>query len=63
MVAATLAAAVTVATTCPLAAVSAADREATGNKIVQRERVTSCLGAPVAQILDMRRAPAHRTRR
>ena len=30
---------------------------------LQRGRVTSCLGAPVAQVLDMRRAPAHRTRR
>ena len=40
MVPAALAAAVTVATTSPLAAVSAADREATGNKIAQRgERV------------------------
>ena len=63
MVAAAPAAAVTVATTCPLAAVSAADREATGNKIAQRGRVTSCLGAPGAQALDMRRVPAHRTRR
>ena len=63
MVAATLAAAVTVATTRPLAAVSATDREATGNKIAQRGRATSCLGAPGAQALDMRRFPAHRTRR
>ena len=61
--AAALAAAVTVATTRPLAAVSAADREATGNKIAQRGRATSCLGAPGAQALDMRRVPAHRTRR
>ena len=35
MVSAALAAAATVATTSPLAAVSAADREATGNKIEQ----------------------------
>ena len=63
MVAAALAPAVTVATTRPLAAVSAADREATGNKIAQRGRATSCLGAPGPQALDMRRVPAHRTRR
>ena len=63
MVPAASAAAVTVATTSPLAAVSAADREATGNEIAQRGRVTSCLGAPGAQALYMRRAPAHRTRR
>ena len=63
MVAAAPAAAVTVATICPLAAVSAADREATGNKIAQQGRATSCLGAPGAQPLDMRRVPAHRARR
>ena len=57
------AAAVTVATTCTLAAVSAADREATGNKTAQRGKATSCVGAPGAQALDMRRVPAHRTRR
>ena len=61
MVPAALAAAVTVATTSPLAAVSDADREATGNEIAQRGRAISCLGAPDAQALDMRRAPAHRT--
>ena len=63
MVTAAPAAAVTVATICPLAAVSAADREATGNKIAQRGRATSCLGAPGAQALDMSRVPAHRARR
>ena len=63
MVSAALAAAVTVATTSPLAAVSAADREATGNKTAQRGRATSCLDAPGAQSLGMRRVLAHRTRR
>ena len=63
MVPAALAAAVTIATTSPLAAVSAADREATGNEIAQRGRATSCLDARGAQALDMRRVPAHRTRR
>ena len=28
-----------------------------------KHRATSCLGAPGAQALDMRRVPAHRTRR
>ena len=63
MVAAAPEEAVTVATTCPLAAVSAADREATGNKIAQRGRAASCLVTPGAQASDMRRVPAHRTRR
>ena len=63
MVPEALAAAVTVATTFPLAAVSAADREATGNKTAQGGRATSCLGAPRAQALDMRRVSDHRTRR
>ena len=63
MVPVALTAAVTVATTSPLAAVSAADREATGNEIAQRGRATSCLDARGAQALDMRRVLAHRTRR
>ena len=62
MVQAALAAAVTVATTSPLAAVSAADREATGGKTARRGRATSYPDVTGAQVTVMRRVPAHRTR-
>ena len=62
MVQAALAAAVTVATTSPLVAVSAADREATGGKTARRGRATSYPDVTGAQVTVMRRVPAHRTR-
>ena len=62
MVAVTRAAAATAATTSPLAAVSAADREATGGKTARRGRATSYPDVTGAQVTVMRRVPAHRTR-
>ena len=62
MLAVTRAAAATAATTSPLAAVSAADREATGGKTARRGRATSYPDVTGAQVTVMRRVPAHRTR-
>ena len=62
MVAVTRAAAATAATTSPLAAVSAADREATGGKTARRGRATSYSDVTGAQVTVMRRVPAHPTR-
>ena len=61
MVAVTRAAAATAATISPLAAVSAADREATGGKTARRGRATSYPDVTGAQVTVMRRVPAHRT--
>ena len=57
------AAAVAVVSTCLLTAVFAVDRGAIGEKTAQRRKANPYPGAPGAQVLAMKRGPAHRTRR
>ena len=61
--AAEAAAAAAVASTCLLTIVFAVDRDAIGEKTVQRRRANSYPRAPGAQVLVTKRVPAHRTRR
>ena len=61
--AAEAAAAVAVASTCPLTAVFAVDRGAIGEKTAQRRRANSYPGVSRAQVLATKRKPARRTRR